>query len=342
MPAAQVVGDAACKPCHDTIFQQHRVSPHALTLQAMDRADLGLVTPPVGPIPHSQFAIERQGHTFTLARKDSGVALGDPAQGATTLIYAYGSGKNGVSYIAIDPKNTLVELHYSYVPHLHKWRVTPGQENLDPHSDHIGITRVDEEWRICQACHGVITNDSTLRPDPRIQGVGCESCHGPASNHVASMRKGTFKDLQIARMGTWTARKIGMDCGRCHRTGNDLIPGAPPAAQTARFQPYGLMLSRCFVKSGDSLTCLTCHDPHGDTPQITRLSEQACKTCHSTRPSLPLLAGRPAVRGSVCRVNQNSGCVGCHMPRRPAYGLQDIQMADHDIRIWRKDNHPLR
>ena len=35
-------------------------------------------------------------------------------------------------------------------------------------------------------------------------------------------------------------------------------------AQTQRFQPYGLMKSACFLKSGNRLSCSTCHNPHRD------------------------------------------------------------------------------
>jgi tetratricopeptide (TPR) repeat protein len=68
-----------------------------------------------------------------------------------------------------------------------------------------------------------------------------------------------------------------------------------------------LRQSKCFQKS-DSLTCVTCHDPHRPHDTVkSAAAPQACLQCHAPqactdRPNLPV-----AVRDN---------CIGCHMPQR--------------------------
>src|SRR5690606_24995573 len=89
-----------------------------------------------------------------------------------------------------------------------------------------------------------------------------------------------------------------------------------------RFQPVGLMASRCFKASG-TLSCLSCHDPHEDArpasdPSYTRV----CLSCH-----------KPETQGSTeCRRAAKENCLPCHM--QAASPEPHLRFTDHRIRVY--------
>jgi hypothetical protein len=102
---------------------------------------------------------------------------------------------------------------------------------------------------------------------------------------------------------------------------------------TNRFQPYGLSLSKCFIKSNNKLTCSTCHSPHQDVEVNPKHYEAVCVDCHRGASQQ-----KPA-----CPVNPKEKCISCHMPNRPVFPNTTLptQMADHFIRIY-KNTQALR
>ena len=87
---------------------------------------------------------------------------------------------------------------------------------------------------------------------------------------------------------------------------------------------YRLRESKCFISSGEAMTCTTCHDPHrnpGDE-RSSRQFDAACLTCHQARLSkLESVGIHPAA----------SGCAGCHMPKRRTDDVVQAVMTDHLI-----------
>ena len=83
--------------------------------------------------------------------------------------------------------------------------------------------------------------------------------------------------------------------------------------------------SRCYTESSGSLSCLTCHDPHNDTPRPSAYFEAKCLACH-TATTTPQKS---------CRVNPANGCLKCHMPKIPVAVLH-TSMTDHYIRVHRE------
>jgi hypothetical protein len=91
---------------------------------------------------------------------------------------------------------------------------------------------------------------------------------------------------------------------------------------TVRFQPYGLLASRCFRESG-GLSCLTCHDPHTDAVRgDSSFYVARCLSCHAA--SAP-----PAV---ACRRRERFNCLPCHM--RKAAAMAHLTFTDHRIRVY--------
>jgi predicted CXXCH cytochrome family protein len=96
------------------------------------------------------------------------------------------------------------------------------------------------------------------------------------------------------------------------------------------------MRSRCFLESGDRLSCQTCHDPHSNASTDKKQYEKICLSCHS--PARAATASKGVGLGKACPVNPHSGCIPCHMPKREVTPDAPIAMADHFIRIHRSDS----
>ena len=357
------VGNAACAGCHAAIFGQHEHSRHATTLHSASLRELGKLAPRVGDLPGGQARVEQtedgDGYRIVVPSMD----MSGPLQ------YALGSGKSGMTYVTLLGRH-LFEMRASYFPGQLKWKTTPGQEGK-ARQPGMGADHTDVEAHQCILCHVTTLADGTNVPEKRFFGVGCEACHGAGGAHVAQMQKGVpasdagvqadiHRDISMERLGQWDAKRLNELCGNCHRTlpTPTATPADPPDLRfTSRFQPYALMLSRCFKESGNRLSCITCHNPHENTSHDQSRYEAACLSCHSgsgnrqqatgNRQAAPAPAtmrtAAPASskgsNGKVCPVNARSGCIGCHMPRKQmmATSMTGTTAPDHFIRVQRKN-----
>ena len=306
-PAPEFVSNAVCAQCHPDESESHRHSRHAITLNALSQESLGKLTPPVGPIPGTGFVLQKSGTQFTVSV---------PAQShqIVPLTFAVGSGKTGVTYVALVEDEKLAEFRMSYFPSKRKWYITPGQERLA--SDSLGKVHSQANAQRCLLCHSVTLPPEKSLPEKRFFGVGCESCHGPGGAHI--------KGGPMEKLGRLSATRLNTLCGKCHGTREDVEAAHLPKDVTNRMQTYGLMESKCFQKSPDTLSCLTCHAPHDSARTEVKHYEAVCVKCHSA-----------SVTSSQrsCPVNPKEKCIGCHMPARKALSGSDIPMtmADHKI-----------
>jgi predicted CXXCH cytochrome family protein len=148
--------------------------------------------------------------------------------------------------------------------------------------------------KVCFDCHANIarafpaSTHARLRiADGKMPGQnGCESCHGPASKHVAI--GGAGRDKFIINPG-----KDPQACYECHQDINAEfhLPQHHPV-------PEGHM------------NCVQCHDPHGldimkpaGGPLMARLNE-SCAGCHREQ-TRPFVFEHAALR---------EGCTSCHNP----------------------------
>lgn len=312
----------------------------------MDPTSLGTLAPPLGALPDSPYVVKVVNSAYYLDE--------DPPQGSgQRLDYAFGAGKHGMTYIGLEPDNHLFEMRASYFPGVRQWRPTPGLESMPPVG--MGLIYSEENSRNCFRCHVTTLPAHALTPEPRFLGVGCEACHGPANAHVTAMQSpSSGEELHIARISSWGAKRIDTLCATCHQ--NTLTKSNP--TQMTRFQPNDVERSRCFKESNNTLSCTTCHNPHQNTSHDRRAYEAICLRCHSAPASgapstqnparsagshtgatvdqgTPSSAS-PVVKGKVCPVNAQSGCIPCHMPTREVLPdtLTHSMAPDHYIRVF--------
>ncbi|MHC5542764.1 hypothetical protein ACYOEI_31450, partial [Singulisphaera rosea] len=176
--------------------------------------------------------------------------------------------------------------------------------------------------------------------------------HGPGANHLASASAG-MADRAIVNVGSSHGETINAQCTQCHIVGDpSAIRATPEDPKWVRSSGLTFTFSRCYTDSGGALSCVTCHDPHRDSPRSAVFYEAKCLECHSStkepRPSqatatTPMLDKEPSTTSNsgtaeptVCKVNPTKDCLGCHMPKVPVPVLH-TSLTDHYIRIHERN-----
>ena len=260
-----------------------------------------------------------------------------------------------------DDQNGWVELRLSYYPKLKRWNFTPGQMPGTPLGSVMGREQSGAVLTNCLLCHSTVLRmgDATglppgsVRPDMAAShlGIGCERCHRPGRAHVEAAMQGHASDASaIARakathqtfgmedLGRATPQQINTLCGFCHRTMENANVALPQIKMNMpRFQGVALAQSACYQKS-NALSCLTCHNAHGDTDQKPVRYEAVCLHCHSGKSTGKTIASFPPLPasafGKTCPVNARTSCVGCHMPRQTIGDISFLRYTNHWIKVW--------
>lgn len=222
----------------------------------------------------------------------------------------------------------------------------------------------------CQNCHGsqitagwdeaakrFATHYQTLK-------INCESCHGSGRAHIDLVSKPGYE--RLADIGMKPLAALSKDesvklCLQCHATKEVLredpyLPGASvedyfslklpvlgqnPYHVDGRIRSFSYqgnhLFSDCY-RSG-SMTCVDCHDPHGNSYRDVshrelsgRFDNGQCTGCHASKAVAPERHShhKPGSTGD--------SCVACHMPylQHPGVGSKlQFARSDHSIPIPR-------
>jgi ssDNA-binding Zn-finger/Zn-ribbon topoisomerase 1 len=334
-PRGGYVGSEACRECHPGESALFERSGHALTLRAAASVPLArklngrAVTDPERPDVQWTYAL-RDGR-FQATR-----SLNDGTAERFVLEYAFGSDHHATTFVTLDAaaKRPALEHRLTHYSADDTFRITPGQsaEKPFPVTTPHGRELPDWETLKCFRCHATRVSAASaevLNAREMIPNVSCERCHGPAGSHVEKARAGKTELSMTFGADRWTASSQMALCGQCHRHPDQALPGRlrPEVPGLARFQPVGIMQSKCYTASDGAFTCINCHDSHARASSDRANYESACLKCHQ--------AGSRA----LCPVSPRSGCIECHMPRVDTGQL--VLFTDHWIRIRRATDPPV-
>lgn len=198
---------------------------------------------------------------------------------------------------------------------------------------------------VCMSCHEDIGKAFAKNPHNVVEtgkkykfvGQACESCHGPGSNHIASLSA-----ADIRNPAKLPAGEVDKTCQACHRnqptqagrlesshahnqvacTGCHTIHGSADALVARKPAQVNALCAGCHeaemasfqqpfkhrVPEG-AMTCVDCHNPHGSFKpgmmQLTMANEPGCLKCHVDK------------RGPFTYEHQpmrTEGCGSCHEP----------------------------
>ena len=207
----------------------------------------------------------------------------------------------------------------------------------------------------CQACHPQVydrlakTAMGTLflkHPRTGDEKLGCETCHGPGTEHVGSGGK-TFGGMIRYKKGTPTPVSVRNDaCLKCHQKRERLFwsgsahanqgiactdchvahtgPGATKRSQLANLTVEDTCntchkeqvraenkFSHHPTREG-KMNCASCHNPHGTaSPKLVKAisTKELCFNCHAQYRG-PFVFQHPPVM---------EDCFNCHQPHGSAY-----------------------
>lgn len=249
------------------------------------------------------------------------------------LDYALGSGEHAVTFLTLlkDGQETIsVEHRLTWFRHLNRLSITPGQTDDAPEREMECFGKVfrGKDMHRCVRCHVTTGQVVNARVENLTPAIHCERCHGPGKRHVESAEKGTTADISSTIRHGWSpAEEVAM-CGECHRMPDEIEPERLKRYPDSlvRFQPVGLLQSKCYLASEGALGCTSCHEPHdGVHSRTVEVQTETCRSCHSTGEQ------------TRCGISKADGCIDCHMPAIEL--LPGIAFHDHWIRV-REDQSP--
>jgi predicted CXXCH cytochrome family protein len=262
----------------------------------------------------------------------------DPeVRGKRQLRYYIGSGKRGRTYLfSVD--GFWFESPVNWYGQKKAWDMTPAYQDAREAPLNLPLAAS------CLACHtsgmsAPAAGTENRYGNPLFQHVGitCKSCHGDGKAHVAG-----GKILNPAKLDPERRDSI---CMRCHLEGNAAIeqPGKHlydfrPGDDLAQYVRYfvkasvpgenlraasqfeALAQSACRKKSGESMSCTSCHDPHASPKPEERAAfyREKCLACHGEK-----FASR--------HHGEHPDCIGCHMPPVASSDVAHTQATDHRI-----------
>jgi len=344
---ASFVGTTRCAACHADKVSDHATSGHSKTFHMVE--DLSIPTQLDGrtyvdPIRQTSLKYEKEG---------DGLSVRIPevfGKDRFPLQYALGSGTHALTFLTLVPgpggDAVGIEHRVSLFSEAGADRtevpggalgLTPGQNNklINEEVDHFGHIVSGKALSDCVRCHTTTAEIRGGEVANLIPNVGCESCHGPGSEHVGQMQNERLTGKVALQPGvrhlgkmfseSWSAKDEIKLCGQCHRLPKD-VPAeriSPYHPSTIRFQPVGLLQSRCFLESENTLSCSVCHDPHlHSSVNKQSIYEDTCRSCHSIDQNQ---------QGTNCPVSPAKNCIGCHMPAIEIH--PGVFFHDHWIRI---------
>lgn len=332
-PGSSYVGSKACAQCHATEAASHSATPMANAL-ALPAACEVLNSRPRLTFRNGSYSYEigRQDGRNIYTVSDGTNVISEP------ILYCFGQGKVGQTYV-FKHKGLFYETRLSYYQAIQQLSFTTGHPRTEPTSleEALGRPLSVDEAKTCFACHSTAAvNGSQLQLDRLVAGIACEGCHGPGQKHIAAIRSGGSRDLQIFNPGKMEADSVTQEfCGTCHRSFDDvmLLP-IQGGINNIRFQPYRIFNSPGH-KGDPRIGCLACHDPHNKLEHEAAFYDSKCLACHlSSRNEVPMKTrSAPA-----CPVSKQQ-CASCHMPKIEVPEMHS-KFTDHWIRIVRP-NEPI-
>jgi hypothetical protein len=270
---------------------------------------------------------------------------GDPAvRGKRELLYYIGSGRRGLSYLFAQD-GFLFESPVNWYSNARRWDMAPAYQNARE------IPLNLPAYTSCLRCHvsGMRTpaaGTDNLYPAPPFlhAGVTCERCHGSGADHLAAAKNaGTAGS--IVNPAKLSPERRDAVCMQCHLEGKvaieragrhayDFQPGESLSEYIRYYIPAGarggglggvsqveaMAQSVCKKKSGDRMSCTSCHDPHYEPAAEEKVSyyRTKCLACHGADFGNRHHAAQP-------------NCESCHMPASASIDVAHTQVTDHRI-----------
>jgi predicted CXXCH cytochrome family protein len=327
-------GNEACAKCHSAIVTSYsQTAMSGASGQAIDQLTPADFTHAASGVHYRVYA-ENNAAMLSFDRPD------DPTMhGTRRLQYFIGSGHRGRTYLfSLD--GFFFESPINWYAQKKVWDTAPAFQDAKFMPMNLPA------YPGCLNCHTSASRAPIAGTENRYDtplfahdGITCERCHGDNAAHIATGKGEIVNPSKLA-----PARRDDV-CMQCHLEGNVAIE--QPHRKLANYHPgedlgddvhyyiyvdqesqqiralgqsEALWQSVCKIKSGDKMTCTTCHDPHSTPAPEKRVAfyRAKCLTCHTDAFGAQHHADQP-------------DCTSCHMPRTNTSNVAHTQATDHRI-----------
>lgn len=335
---APFAGESQCTKCHEDIAASYAKTRHASSFRS--GASLLHLPMPEKPLtdpddPSVEHAYERKGDQIEIVtRRDDKELL------RVLVEYAFGTPDRYVTMVGQDGEGQFRAARFSHYSGKDGsgWDRTSGDSGSDDKSASVLGQAVHTRDGVvrCLACH--VTSPRDFRKGAAEKsaafadkGLGCESCHGPGSNHLKAV-KAERPDYAIRSLIGVDGHGMNKVCVDCHTVGDPAeIRATPDDPKWVRSAGVTFTMSRCFTESQGKLSCTTCHDPHATQKSSANAYESKCISCHS-RPNAEKASADRLTTQVACKTGATKDCIACHMPKIEVPVLHD-SLTDHFIRV---------
>lgn len=352
---ADYSGSESCIECHQKFYDLWQPSYHA---QAMMPVDAGFVAK--HQLPDSP-PIVVEGHLFQVEFSDSSMAMieknGDEIIQTYEVLWAMG-GHNVYTFLTPFEKGKLQTIPLAFDANRKTWFNYP-----ESGVRHFGDGFPEDEalpWKDalyafntgCYSCHiSQLSSHFDLATETyhttwREPGINCETCHGPAEEHIRifkNLKEGEEPEkIGLIVTSTFTPQQHNDGCSTCHAKMSPITPSYIPGdkffdnynlttLEDHDFYPDGRslgenytmtdwMMNPCAEKS--DLHCVTCHTSSGRDRNKENPSN-SCLPCHTDKAGdMEAHTGHKPEAGLTC--------LSCHMPKREYVGR--FLRSDHSFR----------
>jgi Flp pilus assembly protein TadD len=350
---APLAGSASCRSCHAVFFERWSTSFHGLAMQA-HTGDFARdkLTP-------QREALEIRGRSYRAVigtGADHVLETGPQGTNKSHPIAQVLGGKNVCYFLTPLERGLLQVLPVAYDVNRKEWFSTAG--SAVRHFE--GVTDEELDWTdraytfntSCFSCHvsQLATNYEPATDSYRTvwaePGVSCETCHGPAGEHVRAFEGlppgQAPPDWKIVSVKKLTTEQRNDLCSSCHAKASPLWTSFRPGdrffdhfdlttLESPEYHPDGRDLGENYTltswrqspcaRSG-RVDCVHCHTSSGRYKWKDRPND-ACLPCHAERVRDAAAHTRHPGDGPGTR------CTDCHMPKTE---FARMIRSDHSMR----------
>ncbi|MCX6327858.1 MAG: ammonia-forming cytochrome c nitrite reductase subunit c552 [Bacteroidia bacterium] len=315
-----------------------------------------------------QEEIEMEGAYYWAIQKDTCLYIRERKDGQFNdykVLWALG-GKNVYYFLTPLVGGRLQTLPLAFDVNTKKWYNNPQSAVRHfPQMNETGLADSALSWRdrqytfntSCYSCHvSQLKNNydlatNTYKTNWKEAGINCETCHGPAAEHIKAARLAekhgdSLINVKLVVTKRFTPEQHNASCGSCHAKMTSITSSYHPGdrffdnydlitLESTDFYPDGRDLGENYTMTGwymntcqqnSKLHCVTCHTSSGRYRfKSGDLAEanKACTNCHQKN-------GTNYEQHTHHPMNNNSPkCIDCHMPMT-RFG--NMNRSDHSFR----------
>ena len=352
----EFIGSTSCMECHERFYQLWSPSYHGKAMESVNATYIAK-----NKLPENQ-VIEVEGKMYEIATVDSSMVMYEKDGGKILNTYKIDwalGGHNVSCFLTPMDKGKLQNIPLAYDHNANTWFNYP-----ESAVRHFAEDVEEDEplpWKDamytfntgCYSCHisQLSTNfdleNETYHTSWREAGINCETCHGPAGEHIRifkNLKEGDKipEDVGLIVTTTFTQEQHNSSCSSCHAKMNPITPSYMPGdkyfdnynvttLEDRDFFPdgrdlgenytlTGWMMNKCVQNS--EMHCVTCHtssgrDRNSDNPN------NSCASCHKDKTDNP-------VAHTMHKAEDGLTCLSCHAPKREFVGR--FLRSDHSFR----------